>query len=116
MSSGNQPVAHSTQPATHGVEPSPATLPTYANEKGSSAYAVDVKDNSSSDRDEEKVMGTTSSMSADGQEEVKKTSRIGGLYRKHKIFAHLAIWLVVTGYVFLKESCARDGHEAAARN
>ncbi|EPE32437.1 putative H+/nucleoside cotransporter [Glarea lozoyensis ATCC 20868] len=93
------------QTSAHGIEPSPvAPPPTYVDQKGNSDYSVDVKDvkdTSSSDRgDEEKVndMGMKSSISADGEAEEEKTSKFGRFYRKYRIFVHLAIWLVITGW------------------
>jgi hypothetical protein len=100
MSIVNQQVAHGTQPA-HVIEPA---APAYADGRG---RTVDVKD-ASSDEEKVKELGSSSSMSANEVEEEKEPSLLRRLYRKYRIFVHLAIWMVITGYVLL------DGYEAEA--
>lgn len=87
----------------HGITPSPSALPTYADEKGSPRYSVDVKDASSSDEKDIKEggrdLGLKTTISSEDEEEPKRNqSLLKRFYAKYSIFVHLAIWLVMTGW------------------
>jgi len=79
----------------HHITPSPSTPPTYNSEKNSATLSMnDKKDASSSEKD----LGfetTNYAMETDSEENVSRSRR---LFNKYKIFVHLAIWLVMTGY------------------
>lgn len=70
----------------------------YTNEKASPEHSINDKKNAGSS---EKDLGLDSENSVVESESAGKVSRGRSLLNKYKIFLHLAIWLVMTGYVSL---------------
>ena len=81
----------------HHITPSPATPPMYTNEKSDPELSDNDKKNAASS---EKNLGLESENSVRESDPEEEVSRGRSLYNKYKIFVHLAIWLVMTGYVF----------------
>jgi hypothetical protein len=79
----------------HHITPSPATPPMYTTEKNSATLSMNDKKDSSSSEKDLGLETTNSAMASDSEENVSRSRR---LFNKYKIFVHLAIWLVMTGY------------------
>ncbi|CAG8954111.1 hypothetical protein HYFRA_00009215 [Hymenoscyphus fraxineus] len=77
------------------ITPSPpkSDLPIYLDDKNTAAYSVDAKDVSTSS---EKDIKRTSSI--EEEPAVKKPSKIRQLYKRFRIFIHLAAWLLITAW------------------
>jgi hypothetical protein len=80
----------------HHITPSPATPPMYTTEKNSATLSTNDKKDASSSEKDLGLETTNSGMESDSEEKVSRSRR---LFNKYKIFVHLAIWLVMTGYV-----------------
>ncbi|KAF4631593.1 hypothetical protein G7Y89_g6530 [Cudoniella acicularis] len=78
----------------HTITTSPTNLPIYTDEKSSPALSVDAKDMNPNEKDLG-LEATNSSQEGDSQNEV---SRSRHFWIKYRIFFHLAIWLVMTGW------------------
>lgn len=78
--------------------PAPETLPTYVNEKDSSA--ISFNGNGKVDIDsEDRELGNDARASSEEGEERERAGTMRRLYNKYRIFVHLFFGLVMTGFV-----------------
>ncbi|KAH8672016.1 Na+ dependent nucleoside transporter C-terminus-domain-containing protein [Tricladium varicosporioides] len=78
----------------HAITPSP-NPPTYTDEKNSPSFSVDAKDVNSTN---EKDLGLEVTDSSRESETIEEKSKVRQFWIKYKIFFHLAMWLVMTGW------------------